>query len=252
MTTADVIILAIDLAAIMASVGFIIAQTIKMARAAVRERRTRQQLNDAAQARANALQSRLVADLSAGTVSVVAFEMPELNARRGSAVASEMHELNDLARRLNWGVTLTGAWASVGSLARTSTAMEIDTLRPRWSPQQWVDNFLHPRQSNLGRAQIIREFPGGPEEFFKQAMQHFRVIHEDETGRLLRYWPPHHHFDGREEPMHYVEVINSTPEPDGTHRRYYLRVNPWHLTARDAVASTFNLPGDEYKLRAQT
>jgi hypothetical protein len=38
-----------------------------------------------------------------------------------------------------------------------------------------------------------------------------------------------------------VEVVNATQEPDGWHRRYYLRVPPSIRTARAAVAWTFGI-----------
>jgi hypothetical protein len=38
-----------------------------------------------------------------------------------------------------------------------------------------------------------------------------------------------------------VEVLNSTPEPDGTFQNYFLRVPPTVLTPREAVAWTFGL-----------
>ena len=55
-------------------------------------------------------------------------------------------------------------------------------------------------------------------------------------------------------PLTMVEVVNSTPEPDGTHRRYNLRVPPRTRTALEAVAWTFGLTGSEYRerLRRQT
>ncbi len=43
-----------------------------------------------------------------------------------------------------------------------------------------------------------------------------------------------------------VEVINSTPEPDGTRRRYWLRVPPEMRRARQAVAWTFGLDEEDY------
>lgn len=59
------------------------------------------------------------------------------------------------------------------------------------------------------------------------------------TARLLRK-------DVRDdEPIVYVDVLNSTPEPDGTHRRYMLRVDPSAYggdaarNAHAAVASTW-------------
>jgi hypothetical protein len=50
-----------------------------------------------------------------------------------------------------------------------------------------------------------------------------------------------------EEPVTYVEVVNSTPEPDGTRRTYFLRVPPTVQSAREAVAWTFALDGGAYR-----
>jgi len=43
-----------------------------------------------------------------------------------------------------------------------------------------------------------------------------------------------------------VEVRNSTPEPDGMVKNYWLRVPPNMTTAREAVAWTFCLSEREY------
>ena len=68
------------------------------------------------------------------------------------------------------------------------------------------------------------------------------LVHEDATGRLWRrdaeqrppgmgsWWRP------RDEPIVMVEVVNSTLEPDGSRRTYFLRVPPAATTAREAVA----------------
>jgi hypothetical protein len=45
----------------------------------------------------------------------------------------------------------------------------------------------------------------------------------------------------REEPILMVEVLNSTPEPDGSRKTYFLRVPPHMQTARQAVAWTFRM-----------
>ncbi len=47
-----------------------------------------------------------------------------------------------------------------------------------------------------------------------------RPLHRDETGVLWSIDLP------GDESVVMVEVVNSTPEPDGTHRTYYLRVPP--------------------------
>lgn len=63
-----------------------------------------------------------------------------------------------------------------------------------------------------------------------------KLIHEDERGKLYRK-----EIQG-DEPICMVRVINSTPEPDGTKKEYWLRVNPECSTATEAVASTFVIP----------
>ncbi|MFJ5734402.1 DUF6745 domain-containing protein [Streptomyces microflavus] len=71
-------------------------------------------------------------------------------------------------------------------------------------------------------------------------------VHRDETGILWRIA-----LDGDEEVV-MVEVVNSTPEPDGTHRTYWLRVPPATRTAKDGVAWTFGLEGAAYAPVRQT
>ncbi|ROO89374.1 hypothetical protein EDD29_7064 [Actinocorallia herbida] len=71
-------------------------------------------------------------------------------------------------------------------------------------------------------------------------------VHKDETGTLWRIELP---FD---EPVVMVEVLNSTPEPDGSVRTYYLRVPPEVRTAREGVAWTFGLTAQEYHPEKET
>lgn len=87
-------------------------------------------------------------------------------------------------------------------------------------------------------------------------------IAEDEFGELYRT-----EIEG-DEPLVMVKVMNSTPEPDGSVKPYFLRVHPelrplrqdgsvgepQDITAMNAVASTFGLTGAEYleRLLAQT
>ncbi|MFF8974519.1 DUF6745 domain-containing protein [Streptomyces sp. NPDC014995] len=67
-----------------------------------------------------------------------------------------------------------------------------------------------------------------------------RPLHRDETGTLWRI-----DLDG-DEPVVMVEVLNSTPEPDGSRRTYWLRVPPSTRTARQGVAWTFGLHPEVY------
>jgi hypothetical protein len=70
--------------------------------------------------------------------------------------------------------------------------------------------------------------------------------HRDETGVLWRIA-----LQGDEDTV-MVEVVNSTPEPDGTTRTYWLRVPPTTRTAREGVAWTFGLTAEEYQPQRQT
>ncbi|MBV2354136.1 hypothetical protein KUM39_07120 [Streptomyces sp. J2-1] len=67
-----------------------------------------------------------------------------------------------------------------------------------------------------------------------------RPLHHDATGTLWRI-----DLTG-DEPVVMVEVLNSTPEPDGTTRTYWLRVPPTTRTAREGVAWTFGVGEEAY------
>jgi hypothetical protein len=64
--------------------------------------------------------------------------------------------------------------------------------------------------------------------------------HADDFGTLWRVEMP------GDEPLVMVEVINSTAEPDGSFRTYFLRVPPQTGTAREGVAWTFGLTAQDY------
>jgi hypothetical protein len=55
-----------------------------------------------------------------------------------------------------------------------------------------------------------------------------------------------------DEPLKMVKVLNSSPEPDGTYKYYYLRVPPNIMTAREAVAWTFGMTAEEYSPEVET
>ena len=73
-----------------------------------------------------------------------------------------------------------------------------------------------------------------------------KLRHEDETGRLWQRSMGMIDSWRHDEAMVMVEVLNSTPEPDGTRKTYFLRVPPRTQTAREGVAWTFGLTADEY------
>jgi hypothetical protein len=67
-----------------------------------------------------------------------------------------------------------------------------------------------------------------------------RIDHDERWGTL------YHRALDNDEPIVMVEVINRSPEPDGSFRHYHLRVPPTCRTALEAVAWTFNMPPQEY------
>ncbi|MGI5237507.1 DUF6745 domain-containing protein [Dactylosporangium sp. CA-139066] len=84
----------------------------------------------------------------------------------------------------------------------------------------------------------------GYERYLREAGA--RKVSQDECGILWRL-----HFND-DEPLTMVEVVNSTPEPDGTSRVYWLRVPPDTTSARAGVAWTFGLTEAEYRPLIET
>ena len=58
--------------------------------------------------------------------------------------------------------------------------------------------------------------------------------------------------DGDDEPYVAIEVTNATPELDGSHEQYVLRVPPGTTTCRAAIAWTFGMTADEYAPEFET
>jgi len=81
------------------------------------------------------------------------------------------------------------------------------------------------------------------------------LVSEDETGRLWRrrsgVGASRWRWVEPDEPVVMVEVLNATPEPDGTRKTYFLRVPPTVQTAQEAVAWTFGMAGDAYRPSAE-
>jgi hypothetical protein len=55
-----------------------------------------------------------------------------------------------------------------------------------------------------------------------------------------------------DEPILVLKVIDATAEPNGTFKEYFLRVPPQIMTAREAVAWTFQMSEEEYRPLIQT
>ena len=97
------------------------------------------------------------------------------------------------------------------------------------------DRILKEANAEVRRVMIERL---GNEKFLKLAGA--KSIHQDRCGNLYRIELP------GDEPLVAVEVVNSTPEPDGHFKRYFLRVPPNITRAKDAVAWTFAMKPEDY------
>jgi hypothetical protein len=92
------------------------------------------------------------------------------------------------------------------------------------------------RNAEVRRAMIERI---GWERYL--TMSHATTVQADDYGTLLQL-PA---LPEEDEPLLLVRVTNSTPEPDGSHRDYLLRVPPAVTSAREAVAWTFGVERPE-------
>ena len=84
----------------------------------------------------------------------------------------------------------------------------------------------------------------GAERYLREAGA--RLLAQDDYGKLWRV-----EFDD-DEPLQMVEVVNSTAEPDGSYKTYFLRVPPRYRTAHGAVAWTFEIEKRGYAPQVQT
>lgn len=84
----------------------------------------------------------------------------------------------------------------------------------------------------------------GYEKYLKNSKA--RLLGEDPIGKLWQVDIP------LDEPLVMVEVLNSTPEPDGSIRTYFLRVPPQMTSPREAIAWTFGLRKEQYFPKQET
>lgn len=73
-----------------------------------------------------------------------------------------------------------------------------------------------------------------------------QCVAEDDFGKLYRRELPN------DEPLCMVRVINSTPEPDGENKVYWLRVPAESTTPRGAIAWTFGQTEQDYNPSVET
>ncbi|WP_052721330.1 DUF6745 domain-containing protein [Actinoplanes rectilineatus] len=126
-----------------------------------------------------------------------------------------------------------GLWAWRGMPIPPELAAELPTLT--------LDRIQAEENAEIRRV-MLEHF--GYERYLQEAGA--RQLGSDETGTLWYLDLP------GDEPLVMVEVVNSTPEPDGTSRVYWLRVPPDTRTARAGVAWTFGLTEEEYHPLVQT
>jgi Domain of unknown function (DUF6745) len=155
-------------------------------------------------------------------------------------------------------------------LERPSISLEDGLLHSWRTPAiTWLDGSArwYWRGVELPES-LVRELPGiraedvaqlSNAELRRLAVEYMGVEHflrsaqaersaQDDFGTL---WRTGIRIDG--EPFVAVEVVNSTAEPDGSYRRYFLRVPPETETAREAVAWTFGFDAFEtYAVAAET
>ena len=118
-------------------------------------------------------------------------------------------------------------------------AESVATRREQLGP---ADVFA---ERNLERRRVMVDVLGF--ESLARAASGGEPAQQDDYGRLWRLGPL---LDDEEYVA--VEVVNSTPEPDGSFRRYFLRVPPATKTARAGVAWSFELSVRDYVLTAQS
>jgi hypothetical protein len=70
---------------------------------------------------------------------------------------------------------------------------------------------------------------------------HISCVQQDDFGRLYR-----RQVSDNEPELVFVEVVNSTPEPDGSYKKYVLPCRSHVQTAHQAVADSFGMDVKEY------
>lgn len=93
---------------------------------------------------------------------------------------------------------------------------------------------------------VMMERFGGVQRYIQECGA--KLVHKDECGELYEKKKAPDTFG----PLRFVKVKNSTAEPDGTFRDYFIRVPPETETAKAGVAWTFRLTEKEYEPMVQT
>lgn len=99
------------------------------------------------------------------------------------------------------------------------------------------------KEENLERRRVMTD-RYGYERYIKEIQ--LEPVQRDQFGTLYRK------VILGDEPLVVVEVENSTSEPDGTYKKYFLRVHPQVRSAHAAVAWTFGMQSWDYEPLVQT
>ena len=127
-----------------------------------------------------------------------------------------------------------GVWAWHG------VRVERDVIE---HPEAITVGRVHAEQNAERRRVMVERI--GYQRYLKEAGA--REVHRDDYGVL---WRAERSPD--DEALVLVEVVNSTAEPDGSFKRYFLRVPPSCRRAREAVAWTFGVSEESYVLEVAT
>ena len=100
--------------------------------------------------------------------------------------------------------------------------------------------------SNEGNVEVRRVMieQMGAAKYLQQASA--ELVNEDKRGKLWRTARK------GDTPLEMIEVVDSTPQPDGRPKTYFLRVKPGFKTATAAVAWSFGLTSTQYRPRIET
>jgi hypothetical protein len=110
---------------------------------------------------------------------------------------------------------------------------QIEEVKKRRDARVMIDDAL---------AELFEEKDG--RLYLKIGGEGADLVHEEHATIRLE-------LDG-DEPLVMVKVKNSTPEPDGSIKSYYLRVPPTMVRARQAVAWTFAVAESDYAPARET
>jgi uncharacterized protein DUF6745 len=136
--------------------------------------------------------------------------------------------------------------ASRGDVSRLAALIDVYGAE-RYAMEAGATAELIANEPNVvTRRRMIEAYGIGP-----YVAETGRVIHTDVDGlgEIRRLWTSSRI---NEDPLVVVEVANSTPEPDGSRHRYWLRVRPTARTCQEAVAWTFGIDTTEYRPLVET